>query len=256
MYQSLFPILKPLVYEGKSGVLHVVHEYDDEASIYLKEGIVVQVKTSNLSGNKAASACSRWVSISTRFKEGDPGTYVADQEINTTSLLSYLEKAQKNITIIAKNIEGNHVVYRIDSDRLHAATKLNKEDFKVALLFDGKRTLADVVRMAEQSELAVLTHTCKLILAGVASAAPTKKIMQKQDRIDFLSALNQQLIELVGPAGPVLVDDAFKTIGSHPYTLALEEIPDLLTEVGVMLDDSEKEIIARWSEQYMKKLKR
>ncbi len=250
MYQPLFPIIKPLVFNGKSGVLHVVHAYGDEARIYLKEGIIVQVETKRLTSNKAAATFSRWVNITTEFDEGNPGNYQPDPDIDTNTLLDFLEKAQKNITIISKNIPSDQIVYQIDSEKLHAAKKLTTEDFKMALLFDGKRTLKQVVTMTNKSELAVLTHTCKLILAGVASVAPTKNIMEKEDRIAFLSGLNQLLTDMVGPAGPVLVDDAFKAIGSHPYTLAAEEIADLLAEIGVMLDEEEKKKMMAWGERY------
>ncbi len=250
MYQPLFSVLKPLVFNGKSGVLHIDYRYDDQARLYLKEGLVEQVETGRLKGQKAAHACMRWVSIRIDFRESGEGGYTPDPAIDTNAILSYLEKAAKNIEVINKYIPDADAVFRVDSERLHRARKLNAEDFKIALLLDGKRSLAEVLTISGKSELAVLTHACKLILAGVARPAPARESMPEKERNDFLQALEEKLTELVGPAGSLLVEDAFKAMGIAPESLAREEIPQLLQEVGTLLDAAEKEALVSWFGQY------
>ncbi len=251
MYQSLYSTLKPLVFDGKSGVLRVVYKYDDQARLYLKEGLVEQVETSRLTGQKAAHACMRWVSITSDFREGEQGKYSPDPAIDTNAILSYLEKAAKNIEVINKYIPDADVVLRVDSGALHKARKLNAEDFKIALLLDGKRSLAEVLTISGKSELAVLTHACKLILAGVARPAPARESMPEKERNDFLHALNEKLTELVGPAGSLLVEDGFSALGTDAESLAREEIPQLLEEIGRMLDGEEKEALDGWADVYL-----
>ncbi len=250
MYQSLLSVLKPLVFNGKSGVLHVEYKYDDQARLYLKEGLVEQVETGRLQGQKAAYTCMRWVSISTDFQEGEQDGYTPDPAIDTNAILSYLEKAAKNIEVINKYIPDPDAVFRVDSGRLHRAKKLNAEDFKIALLLDGKRSLSEVLAISGKSELAVLTHACKLILAGVARPAPAKKSMPEKERNDFLHALQDKLTELVGPAGSLLIEDAFSAMGIDAESLAREDIPQLLQEIGTLLDAEEREALAGWSDEY------
>jgi len=252
MYQPLLPIVKPLVFEGKSGILHITYKYNDSARLFVQEGIIEQVETLHLQGKKAAATCARWVNISTSFDEGDQGEYTPDPDIDTNDLLSFLEKSSKNIAIIQKKISDDQAVFKIDADKLNKTKKLSAEDLKIALLFDGKRTIEEVLAQAGKSELAVLTHTCRLIMAGVAEQVREKKdILPQPDREALLSSLDEELTNLVGPAGAILVEDAFEKIGSEPETLAQSEVGPLFDEIKVMLDDDEKEDFAAWAKQFL-----
>ena len=252
MYQPLLPIVKPLVFEGKSGILHISHKYNDSAQLYIKEGIIEQVETLHLQGKNAAAACARWVNITASFNEGDQGTGTPDPEIDTNEFLSFLEKSSKNIAIIRQKIENDQAVFKIDADKLNKAQKLSADDLKIALLFDGKRTIEEVLELSGKSELAVLTHTCRLIMEGVAEQVRIKKdVLPPQDREALLNALDEKLTDLVGPAGTILVEDAFEKIGSEAENLAQSEIGPFFDEIKEMLDDNEKENFAGWAKQFL-----
>jgi len=68
----------------------------------------------------------------------------------------------------------------------------------------------------------------------------------------FLQALEDKLTELVGPAGSLLIEDAFSAMGMEPESLARDEIPQLLQEIGTQLDADERGALAGWSEEYRK----
>jgi len=252
MYQSLLPILKPLVFEGKSGILEIVHKYDDTARLYLKEGIVEQVETKSIQGKDAASSCMRWISFSTTFQEGHDGTYTPDPAIDTMSLLSFLEKTFKNIAIINDKIPDDSVIFQVDSEKLNNASKLNASDYKMALLLDGQRNIPKIIAMSGQSELAVLTRICRLLLAGVVKekVAASKEVMSSEEQKQFIDALNDELMGLVGPAGTVLIEDAFEQMDLSPEMLAKEDIEPLLSAVSELLDDEEKTALNQWSKSY------
>ena len=251
MYQSLLPIIKPLIFEGKSGVLEIEYKYDDSARLYVKEGIIEQVETKSLRGKKAANMCMQWVSFTANFNEGEQGQYTLDPEIDTMSLLSFLEKSAKNIKIINKNIPSNEIVYQVDTKKLNSIQNLNAKDLKMALLFDGQRSLTHIIPISGLSELAVLTRTCRLILAGVAQEGVVKDVLPKHERQDFLDKLDETLVDLVGPAASILIDDGFDEIGSKPDTLAKEDIGPLLSAIGGNLDDAEKTALNAWGGKYM-----
>lgn len=251
MYQSMLNILKPLVFEGKSGILHVTHRYDDKARLFLKEGLIEQVETTKVRGRKAADACTRWASIITEFKEGEQGNYTPDPEVDTNSFLSYLEKTSKNIEVINKHIPNDSAIFQVDSNKLNNNDKLSAGDIKIAMLFDGERNLEQILSMSGKSELAVLTHTCRLILSGIVKKGEPKTLMSKQDQEKFLQSLNEKLIDLVGPAGSFIVDDGFEKIKSQPDMLSKEEIPVLLTAIGDILDGDQQKELGDWGKNYL-----
>ena len=249
MYQPLLPIVKPLIFEGKSGILKITHKYDDQAKLYVREGIIEQGTTKKLEGKKAVATCLRWVNITTSFDEGLTEQYTTDPEIDTNDVLSFLEKSAKNIGVIQKRIPDDQAIFQIDSQKLNAATKLSADDLKIALLFDGRKTIEDILPLAGKSELAVLTHTCRLIMAGVAQQISAKEALPEEKRTELLEAIEDKLIDLVGPAGAILVEDALANIGTKAERMAADDLEPLLHEIASMLDEEEQEAFRSWTEK-------
>ncbi len=251
MYQSILPILQPLVFEGKTGLLEVEHIYDDRAQFFINEGIIEKVETKRLEGEKAAIACAKWASITVTFAEGEQGSFLSSPPVDTNVILSYLEKVHKNIRIINKNIPENSAIFQVNQDKLNASAKLNVEDFKIALLLDGKSSVEQIITKSDKSELAILTHICKLLIAGVAWQIAQKDVMPQDEQDSFVQSLSAQLVALVGPAGPILLEDCFKSIHSEPGMLAKAEIPDLIEAVEAELDDKDRAELKVWSKSYI-----
>lgn len=251
MYQSLLPVIKPLIFEGKSGLLEITHKYNDTARLYIKEGIIEQVETKSLKGKAAASLSMQWISFTSTFSEGQPGQYTLDPQIDTMSLLSFLEKTVKNIEIINNHISSDTLIYQVDKEKLGKVSNLNEKDQKMALLFDGKNTIADIVTLAGNAELAVLTRTCRLIIAGVAKEGLPKTLLAADKREEFLDGLNDQLMDMVGPAAIVVIEDGFDTVNSSPETLAKEDIAPLLEAIGQSISDDENNTLKVWGTKFM-----
>jgi vacuolar-type H+-ATPase subunit F/Vma7 len=249
MYQPLLPVVKPLIFEGKSGILTITHKYGDQARLYVREGIIEHGTTNRLEGKNAVATCLRWVNITTSFDEGQTEPFSTDSEIDTNDVLSFLEKSAKNIAVIQKRIRDDQAIFQIDSQKLNTATKLSADDLKIALLFDGKKTIEEILPLAGKSELAVLTHTCRLIMAGVAEQISAKDVLPEEKRTELLEAIENKLIDLVGPAGAILVEDALANIGTRTERLAAEDIEPLLREISSMLDEEEQGDFQAWAEK-------
>lgn len=251
MYNDLLSILKPLVYEGKSGILQITYAYDDQAHFYLKEGIIEQVTTSKFEGEKALRQVSGWVSFQSSFLEDEQGDYTPTTEIGTAAILSFLEKSSKTIAVIQKKIPNNDVVLQINSDKLNSVDTLTTENLKIAVLFDGTRSIEQTLKISGKSELALLAHTCRLIMTGVAQVQEVRKeLMTEEEHILFMHSLEEMLTQLIGLAAPILMDDAFAAIGCQPESLGKEDIPSLLEEIRKSLDDNEREELDQWERAY------
>ncbi len=253
MSNHLLSILKPLVFEGKSGILQITHAYNDQALFYLKEGMIEQVVTSKLQGEKAVKLVRGWVSITNTFFEDKQGHYSPTLEIGTAAILALLEKSSKNIAIIQKKIPDNSSILQINSNKLNSVKTLSTEDLKVAVLYDGTRSIEQAMEVAGKSELALLTHTCRLIMAGVAKTRVIQKeVMPEEERIFLLHSLTETLTQAIGMAAPIFMDDAFEEIKSQPDRLSKEEIPSLLAALRGMLDDDEERAeLDQWEGEYL-----
>lgn len=224
----------------------------DQALFYLKEGMIEQVTTSRLQGAKAVKLLSGWVSVTTTFLEGKQGSTPPATKIGTAPILALLEKTSKNLAVIEKKIPDHSIILHINSSKLSASKTLKEEDIKVAALFDGTRSIGQVVELSGKSELVLLTYTCRLLMAGVAKERVVlKTVMGEEEQILLLHSLDETLTELIGLVAPILVDDAFAEIQSQPDMLSKEEVPLLLAAIRKKLDDTEQEELDKWEREYM-----
>ncbi len=251
MYKSLLPELKPLIFEGKSGVLHIKHQNKDHARLYLKEGLIEQVETNNLQGTKAVDTCLKWVSIEIHFEEGETSDYFPDDKIDTNAILSYLEKAHHNVRVIKQYLKNNDAILQIDTGKLSSAKGLNQDVLKTAIFLNGQSSLQEIIDQIGQPERTILIHACRLLNSKCAKIIPNKTTLDKEVRIEFLRSLNDKVMELVGPVGPILIDDAMAAINTEPYSLTREELPLIIAEIAGNMDISEGDELTIWSSYYL-----
>ncbi len=246
MYQSLLPILEPIIDNGKTGVFKIVHKYGDHAHIFLRNGNIEHIKTKKFSGRKAAAACLQWVNITAEFKEGNPEEYLPDPEINTQSFISDLKKRHKTIKIINENIFDDNVVLQFDSTKLKNSSKISADAFKTILLLNGKRSIKQILSIAGKPELTVLSQICRAVLSGIATNTVPGNTVPTETSKKILKAFSEKLTSLVGPAGSALLNDALEKTNIHSASLNQEKISLLTEMINPFLEDEDQDELDTW----------
>jgi len=253
MYRSLYEEIKPLIFNGESGVLNIDYEYGDSARIVLNEGLIEGVLTQRLNGKEAVETIAKWASFSARFSKDKNGINQNLIAIDTSDFLSILEKVDKIIKKINTVIPSNNAIFKGDTTKVDKHKRFSSVDFKIMLLLDGKRPLKKVVPESGYSELDVLISIFRLVSSGIVRFLSDNVSMPDNEREAFISTLSNKLTEFVGPAAAILVHDAFQALGHGPEMLAREEIPKIIESVYDPLDKKEREALAQWSLDFMQK---
>jgi hypothetical protein len=251
MYQSILSILKNLIRDKKTGALSVTNEFNEQASIFFKEGLIQQAEIGETQGRKPLSTCIQWLRIETVFQEGDIWEYSPDTAINTSETVAFLEKMEVNIEKINNNIPSNDSILYFDSSRLKKMKKINAKYFKIALLFNGQRTLKQVREKSSLTDMVFLVNACDLIMLNIVVRKDNEISLSTADREIFLQKLDTKLNEFVGPATSFIVDDAFEAINSQADILKGHEMPLLIQHIGTCLDADDKEEFNTWSKAYL-----
>lgn len=251
MYQSILSVLKSLIYDKKTGVLSVTNDFNEQASIFFEKGLIQQVEIGEAQGRKPLLICIQWLRIEAVFQEGDLWAYSPDTAINTNETVSLLEKMQVGIEKINKNIPSDDSVLCFDSSKLKNIGKINAKYFKIALLFNGKRTLKQAREKSTLTDMVFLVNACDLIKLDILAKKESKVSLSTVDRKFFLQKLDTKLSEFVGPATSFLVDDAFEAINSRTDTLKHTDIPMLIEHIGQSLDAEDKGEFEVWSKAYL-----
>ncbi len=250
MSEILFSVLQPLVFNGESGVMAVVNNNTgDQANIYLKEGMVEGITVGTQGGLRAARECAGWVNTTIDFAKGEKSPPSGSAGADTNQFLGLLEKVGKNLVLIRNEVPNDSAILKIDLDRLNSQDNLSAQDLKVALLFDGKRPLSEVLGKSGVPEVQALAGVFRLKNAGVAIILTSHTPMDASEREAFLKDLGEMLVELVGPAAEMLIEDAFDTMGSAPDVLAKQDIPKLMAHLAENMEEEEKQGLEKWSAQ-------
>lgn len=251
MYHSLYEKIKPLIFNGESGILSISYEYGDSARIVLNEGLIEGVLTENIDGKQAVETIAKWVSFSTRFsrdKKEARGNLIT---VDTSSFLSIIEKVHKITQKINTVIPSNNSIFKGDTEKINKHKRFSSVDFKIMLLLDGRRPLKQVVPESGYSELDVLISIFRLVSSGIAIFLSDNIPIPDEEREAFLNTLSNKLTEFVGPAAAILINDAFQALGHGTEMLAREEIPGIIKSVYDPLEKNERESLVQWSSDYL-----
>ncbi len=254
MYESILTALQSPVSKNKSGTLEIRHKCGNTARIFLKNGQIEQIETTKKQGMEAASTCVQWLSFTSSFYENKQEEYIRDDKLSSSIILKFLNKMDSNIRMINELISHDGVVFEFNSSKLQDAGNIKSDDFKLALLFNGKRTIAEALEASGQPEYTFLVKICKLILPGVLgkTTGSTRKSGPPSpgDRI-FFDQLNQKIMDLVGPAGSILVEETMQNLGISEQTLDAVAMQRLLPELGDMLEPEDKDGLKQWGKQFL-----
>jgi hypothetical protein len=254
MYESILTALQSPVSKNKSGTVEIRYKYGDTARIYLKNGEIEQIETTKTQGMSAASTCVQWLSFTSSFNENNQGNYIRDDKLSSSIIMKFLNKMDANIRMINELIPHDGVIFEFNSSKLQDAGNIKPDDFKLALLFNGQRTVAEALEASGQPEYTFLAKICKLILPGVlGKVAGSTGIAgaPSQGNKKIFDQLNQKIMDLVGPAGSILVEEAMQNLGISDQSLDATAMQRLLPELIDMLEPEDRDALQQWGKQFM-----
>lgn len=277
MSQTLYSILKPLVFEGESGALHVNHHYGGKGIIDIREGLITNVRTNKHQGRNAVLAINCWVSIDCEFRPGANELTADTAGIDTSEVLKFLEKIDGITRKINRIIPTHQMVFAVSSSQLSNNAKLSGKDLKYALLLNGEKSVEAIIRESAEREIDVLAAVCRLVSLGVAGAKKekeatketvkkiAKKAPKKQTvppaqassseepplataiRLNFLTGLEKKLGGHFGPAAGIFIGELLEDMGVQAKTLTEQQAYDLIDQLGGHMDDGEVAQIEFWA---------
>lgn len=243
MVPSLFKLLGSLILSGDTGRLNVFNASGRRGAIYLDGGHLPVVEAGEMTGAAAAKEIAQWVTITTEFDENTPAA-AGGKGVAASAYMALLEKADRLIRQVRQVIPDNHALFKLVVEDESFDT-LGAGELKVALALNGRRTVGQVVGEAGLSELEALCILRRLHLRGMARKMSAYPPMTSAERGAFLGTVEDELVELVGPAAGVIMSEAFQSLRIEPQLLAQEQIPQLIESISSHLDPDETATFSR-----------
>jgi uncharacterized protein DUF4388 len=230
----LTEVLKLLVSGGQSGRLDV-RDGTTKGEIYLCEGRIVHAVAGPWMGEGALRALLGWPRGDFDFVPDMPSP---EETVQAPSEQLLREAAQRmqDWKEIKKVVPSSEAIFRLSAGGGDGAVSLQPEEWRVLARVNGATSVAQIASLLNQDELEVAKVLFKLSKAGLLEAGekpqgPTKATINGA----FFSKLKDQFVDIMGPLGPTIIDEAVEGLGetreSFPRDKAAALVERLSAEI-------------------------
>ncbi len=236
---SLLDILKMLSSGNRSGRLDI-HQGSKSGEIYLQYGSLVHAVTGVQIGEKGIYTLLGW-------SEGDfsftPDIEAPEQSVNMSTEQILLEAARQaeQWEDIKEIISSTEAVFNISPSGSTNTVSLKPIEWQVLAQINGERSIVEIAELLELHEFEVAKIVFSLTTAGLLHEVEGAKTMY-HDVVDdlFFDQLTSIFTEVMGPIGPVIIDDEIRLLGEDRAAFPQDKAAELVERISLEIADGAK----------------
>jgi hypothetical protein len=236
---SLVDVLKLLISGGQTGLLRVA-DSDSKGEVFVEDGHVVHATTGGHVGEDAVYALLAWQRGSFSFV---PDARATESSITmpTDRLLEEGSKHAQEWRVIKGVIPSSDAVFRLSASGSDGAISLEPEEWQVLAKVDGERDVSDIAATLAWDELLVSKVLVRLVSNGLLEMRAERQIGPTAlVNGEFFARLEEQFVGVVGPLGPVIIDDEIAIMGEAREHFPRAKAAELVERISADLDDEGK----------------
>ncbi len=235
----LLDILKMLSSGNRSGRLDI-HQGSKSGEIYLQNGSLVHAVTGVQIGEKGVYTLLGWL-------EGDfsftPDIDAPEQSISLATEQILLEAARQagQWEDIKEVLSSTEAVFNISPSGSANTVSLKPIEWQVLAQINGERSIVEIAELLELHEFEVAKIVFSLTTAGLLYEAEYTKTMYR-DVVDdvFFDQLTSIFTEVIGPIGPVIIDDEIRLLGEDRAAFPQNKAAELVERISLEIADGAK----------------
>jgi hypothetical protein len=235
----LLDILKMLSSGNRSGRLDI-HQGSKSGEIYLQNGSLVHAVTGVQIGEKGVYTLLGWL-------EGDfsftPDIDAPEQSISLATEQILLEAARQagQWEDIKEVLSSTEAVFNISPSGSTNTVSLKPIEWQVLAQINGERSIVEIAELLELHEFEVAKIVFSLTTAGLLHEAEYTKTMYR-DVVDdlFFDQLTSIFTEVIGPIGPVIIDDEIRLLGEDRAAFPQNKAAELVERISLEIADGAK----------------
>lgn len=236
---SLLDILKMLSSGNRTGRLDL-HQGAKTGEIYLQHGNLVHAVTGTQIGEKGVYTLMGWL-------EGDfsftPDVESPEESINITTEQILLEASRQaeQWEDIKEVVTSTDLVFNISPSGSTDTVSLKPIEWQVLAQVNGQRSIIEIAEVLELHEFEVAKIIYSLTTAGLLHEVTDAQVLFR-DVMDnnFFEKLTSVFTDVMGPIGPVIIDDEVKLLGEDKSAFPRDKAAELIERVSLEISDSAK----------------
>jgi hypothetical protein len=236
----LLDILSLLSLRRQTGRLELENG-SQSGEIYLTDGNLVHSVTGAQEGEAAIYTMMSWLQGDFNFI---PDADAPEESITTHTEQLLLEGARRveEWADIKKAIPSTNVVFKFSPSGSPDAVSLEPNEWQVLTQVNGARSVTEIAGVLGRDEFTVAKVLYGLISAGLLEvgekpAASPQTIVTS----NFFASLNEEIVEILGPLGPMVIADEIDALGETQESFPRTKVAELVNRVSAEIDDEDKQ---------------
>jgi hypothetical protein len=236
---SLLDILRMLSSGHRSGRLEV-HNAGKSGQLYLENGIIVHAVSGAQLGERAVYTLMGWLEGDFSFMPDVPSP---ERSIETTTEQLLLEAARQaeQWEDIKDVLSSTDAVFNISPSGSTTTVSLKPIEWQVLAQVNGERSVVEIGEILELHEFDVARIIYSLTTAGLLhEVVEGKKRFRDIADEDFFEKLIEIYTDIMGPIGPVIVEDEIRLLGEDRNAFPQDKTAELVERISLEIADNKK----------------
>ena len=236
---SLLDILRMLTSGRRTGRLDV-HLAGKSGELYLDQGLIVHAVAGTQLGERVVYSLLGWLEGEFVFT---PDVSSPDRSIGTTTEQLLLEAARQaeQWADIKDVLSSTDAVFNINPSGSTQTVSLKPIEWQVLAQVNGERSVVEIGELLGLHEFDVARIIYSLTTAGLLHEVIGTK-QQFREIVDeaFFEQLSAIYTEIMGPIGPIIIEDEIKLLGEDRNAFPQEKTPELVERISLEIADNKK----------------
>jgi len=236
---SLLDILRMLSSGDRSGRLEITQP-GKTGEIFLENGNIVHAVMGAQMGEKCVYTLMGWMEGEFVFV---PDVAAPERSIETTTEQLLLEAARQAAQWedIKDVLSSTDAVFNISPSGSTNTVSLKPIEWQVLAQVNGERSVIEIGEILDLPEFEVARIVYSLTTAGLLHEVVGGKAMFRELIDDsFFTQLAEAFTEIMGPMGPVIIEDEIKMLGEDKQAFPRDKAAELVERVSLEIADAKK----------------
>jgi hypothetical protein len=232
-------VLGLLVTGGQTGRLDI-RDGARKGVVHLRQGQLIHAVEGPNMGVTALNTLTGWPRGDFNFVPDAP---CPEESLKapTDELLTETSRRADQWKQIRAMIPDTSTVFKFSQDGMANAISLEPDDWRVLAQVNGTFGLVEIANLLSEDELTVAQVLAKLAKAGLLEAVQNPQPASGPAiAASFFSRLNDELVEIMGPMAPLIIDEAVAALGESKSSMPRAKVAALIERIGSEIDSANK----------------
>lgn len=236
---SLLDILRMLSSGNRTGKLEI-HNAGKTGELFLDRGEIVHAVTGTQMGESGVYSLMGWMEGDFNFK---PDVVPPERSIVATTEQLLLEAARQaeQWEDIKDILSSTDAVFNISPSGSTSTVSLRPIEWQVLAQVNGERSVIEIGEILELNEFDVARIIYSLTTAGLLHevVGGGQKFREIADEA-FFENLSTIYTEIMGPIGPIIIEDEIKLLGEDKNAFPQDKMAELVERISLEIADNKK----------------